>query len=89
MTTTTALPYQYHRLDDIDAWQMDAIYSDLSADHAELSDTALRARIDRYRLMAADALTYGVRRADTAKRLGEHAECEMSLRKIRNARTAA
>jgi len=70
---TTSLPYQYRRLDDIETWQEDSLYRNLTADHSRMTVAQLQNRADKCRLLATDALTYGIRRAAVALRIADHA----------------
>lgn len=71
-----------YRAADIYPQAIDELYADLTADHAGMTAGELQHRIERCRIIASDALTYGLNRAAAAKRIGEHAASVLSQRKV-------
>lgn len=71
-----------YRAMDIDSRQADEIYADLITDHAGMTEAKLQTRIAIARDIANDPITYGLHRSTAAKRIGEHAAAELSMRKI-------
>lgn len=74
-----------YRAMDIDARQADELYADLTTEHAGMATGDLIVRLAGCRKVAIDPITYGLNRSIAAKRIGEHAAAELSMRKIAKA----
>lgn len=57
-----------------------AVFEDVSAEHAGMTDEQLAGRISGYTAMSSDTATYGLVRAALARHLANHAKGEQTRR---------